>query len=469
MTRVALVFRTIGERTSELALQLAKENIRPEEVYVLENTRPFTETVRKMLAIDFRAEQIVAVDADSLIVENIRPWLESNREPYVDCYVFDRFRGRIHCGVHISRADVMRAMRDVAPPVDEEAYVLRPESRLRKLALNRLGHTKAFKSFRIFHDHFQYLRDVFAKYALRELRSRTAEQRRKLDSALARWDRSDVVEMRVAAAAVRWAQRELPEGTSPAVLSRAIARLPEIGAEQIPLLGLEERGPLTREEVQREVAELDRVFPRWDHRFRVFGVGLSRTGTRSLTAALHVLGVDTIHYPIDEDTFRALASGALDFRVLDAFDGITDITVAPYYAELERRYPDAKFILTLRDEDAWLRSCETHWTGRDAFAPPDTPASETHMHVRRFLRAAVYGTYDFEPERFRRVYRKHRDDVRRYFADKPGKLLELDVAGGDGWEVLSPFLGRPIPEQPFPHKGGMLSARSAAEIDDPDD
>jgi hypothetical protein len=469
MTSVALVFRTIGERTSDLALELAKENIQPEEVYVLSNTRPFTETVRKMVEIDFGTEQIVAVDADSLIVENIRPWLELNREPYVDCYVFDRFRGRVHCGVHISRADVMRTMREIEPPVDEEAYVLRPESRLRKLALNKLGHGKCFKSFRILHDHFQYLRDVWAKYALRELRSRTPEQRRKLDAALARWEHSDVPEMQVALGAVRWAQRVLPEGTPPRKLSAAIARLPEIGAEELPKLGFQERGPLTRDEVMAYVGELNRTFPRWDRRFRVFGLGLSRTGTRSLTSALHVLGIDTVHYPIDEDSFRAMASGKLDFALLQGFDGLTDITVSPYYAQLDRMYPDAKFILTVRDEEAWLRSCYNHWSGRDAFAAPDTPASEIHMKVRRFLRAAVYGTYDFEPERFRYVYRKHVDDVRRYFADKPGRLLELDIAAGEGWEKLSPFLGRPIPDQPFPHKGGVLTARLAAEIDDPDD
>ena len=32
MKKVALVFRTIGERTSELALELAKENLQPDEV-----------------------------------------------------------------------------------------------------------------------------------------------------------------------------------------------------------------------------------------------------------------------------------------------------------------------------------------------------------------------------------------------------------------------------------------------------
>lgn len=469
MTSVALVFRTIGERTSDLALELAKENIQPEEVYVLEDERPFTEAVRKMVEIDFGTEQVVAVDADSLILQDLRPWLEKNREPYVDCYVFDRFRGRVHCGVHVTRVDVMRAMRDVEPPVDDEAYVLRPESRLRKLAMNRLGHQKCFKSFRIFHDHGQYLRDVWAKYALRELRSRTPEQRRKLDAALAAWARSDDVEMRVAAEAVRWAQRELPAGTAPAALSDAIAMLPDIGALELEKLGVAERGPLTHDEVRRLQDEYEQRFPRWNHPFRVFGIGLSRTGTRSLTAALHVLGIDTVHYPIDDDTLRALSSGRLDFGILEAFDGITDITVVPYYADLARRYPDAKFVLTVRDEEPWLRSCKNHWTGREAFAEATTPAAKTHMEIRRFLRAAVYGAYDFEPERFRRVHRKHVEDVRRFFADEPARLLELDIAGGEGWEKLAPFLGRPIPEQPFPHKGGALTARLLAEVGDPDD
>lgn len=468
MTTVALVFRTIGERTSDLALELAKEHIQPDETYILANHRPFTETVRRMLEIDYRVDQVVTVDADSLIVENMRPWLEKNREPYIDCYVFDRFRGRIHCGVHVTRADVIRAMSDVEPPVDEEAYVLRPESRLRKIALNRLGHQKAFKSFRIFHDHLQYLRDVWAKYALRELRSRTPEQRRKLDAALARWDASEELELKVAAEAVRWAQRELPPGTSPARLSKAIASLPELGAVELARMGIPERGPLVREELDELIERYERSFPPREARFRVFGVGLSRTGTRSLTAALHVLGIDTIHYPIDDDTFRALASGRLDFGVLDTFDGITDITVAPYYAELSRRYPDARFILTVRDEEAWLRSCARHWEGRDAFAEANSAAGETHMRIRRFLRAAVYGAYDFEPERFRQVYRQHVAAVRRHFANEPGRLLELDIAGGEGWEKLAPFLGRPIPDQPFPHKGGALSAR-AASVADPDD
>lgn len=463
MTTVALVFRTIGERTSDVALELAKEHIRPDEVHVLAGIRPFAETVRRMLEIDFRSDQIVTVDADSLIVEDLRPWLEKNSQPYVDCYVFDRFRGRVHCGVHVTRADVMRAMREVTPPVDDAAYVLRPESRVRKLALQKLGHTKCFKSFHILHDHLQYLRDVWAKYALRELRSRTPDGRRRLELALAQWEGDAALDVRVAAAAVRWARRELPDDTDPVGLARAIESLPDIAVRELARLGIPERGPMTRDELAELRAAHELEHPRERSRTRVFGIGLSRTGTRSLTAALHVLGIDTIHYPTGEDTLRALTSGKLDFGVLEVFDGITDITVAPYYVELAERYPDAKFILTTRDEESWLRSCERHWRGRDAFARGATPAAETHMHLRRFLRAAVYGAYDFEPERFRRVYRRHVEDVRRAFANEPGRLLELDIVGGEGWEKLAPFLGRPIPRQPFPHKGASTPADDADE------
>lgn len=35
-------------------------------------------------------------------------------------------------------------------------------------------------------------------------------------------------------------------------------------------------------------------------KFKVFGIGLSRTGTTSLGTALNQLGIKTIHYPHDE-------------------------------------------------------------------------------------------------------------------------------------------------------------------------
>lgn len=195
-------------------------------------------------------------------------------------------------------------------------------------------------------------------------------------------------------------------------------------------------------------------------RSKVFGLGLSRTGTRSLTAALHVLGFDTVHYPIDKATLDTLTRGDAKFPLLDHFDGITDITTIPYLAELDELHPGAKFVLTVRDLPGWLKSCSNHWTGRSAFEPATDPEHGVHMEIRRFLRAAVYGCYDFHAERFARVYADHVDRVKRYFASRPNDLLVLDIVAGDGFDKLAPFLGVPLPEQQsFPHKGKKLSER----------
>jgi len=49
--------------------------------------------------------------------------------------------------------------------------------------------------------------------------------------------------------------------------------------------------------------------------------------------------------------------------------------------------------------------------------------------------------------------------VMDYFKDRPDDLLIIDICSGEGFEKLAPFLGRPLPAQPFPHKGNILSKR----------
>ncbi len=448
MKRVDLVFRTVGERTSDLALELAVQHVRPNRVHVIRDVRPFRETVRRQLEIQHDADSVVYVDADCLICEDLRPFLEWNERPYVDCYVHDRFRGRIHCGVHITRIDLVRAMQEVVPPDSDLAYVLRPESRLRNLALRGLGENKSFRGFRILHDHYQWYRSIWEKYALRELRSRTDTQRARLHGAMAHWgDEPDFV---IARAAIRHAEAHVPAGADPEVVDRYIGRLQELADAEVPKLSLPPQGPLRRGDV---VPPEERSLP------RVFGLGLSRTGTRSLTAALHCLGWDTVHYPTDVQSLRDLERGDGRFALLEHYDGLTDITASPYYAQLDANYPGSKFVLTVRDEDAWIRSARNHWAGRPAHN--DSTKDEVHLRVRRLLRAATYGCYEFQEQRFRWVYRQHLEAVKRYFAGRPEDLLLYPLCEGAGWEPLCEFLGVPCPSEPFPHKGRKVSARAA--------
>ena len=49
-------------------------------------------------------------------------------------------------------------------------------------------------------------------------------------------------------------------------------------------------------------------------------------------------------------------------------------------------------------------------------------------------------------------------EVRRYFSNRPDDLLELNIAGGQGWEALCPFLGLAAPDQPFPRLNAGVAA-----------
>ena len=106
---------------------------------------------------------------------------------------------------------------------------------------------------------------------------------------------------------------------------------------------------------------------------------------------------------------------------------------------LDRRYPGALFILTVREEESWLESCRGHWGRR---IPTDENA---------WNRSNVYGTAEYDEAIFRRVYQEHHQRIREYFASRPWKLVEMDIIAGEGYEKLCPALGLPVLAEPFPH------------------
>lgn len=184
-----------------------------------------------------------------------------------------------------------------------------------------------------------------------------------------------------------------------------------------------------------------------DPKTKVFGIGLSKTGTSSLDGALNDLGISSIHYPHDPATYRELTHGIYQLSVLERYQGVTDIPVAPFYPQLDAAYPDAKFILTVRDPDKWYRSVEAHWSFMREWSARDE-------HFRRFseyITACVYGAHECQQDRFLHVYHEHEAAVRRYFEGREDDLLVIDVCAGEGYEKLCPFLGLTIPTRDFPH------------------
>ena len=168
---------------------------------------------------------------------------------------------------------------------------------------------------------------------------------------------------------------------------------------------------------------------------RVFGIGLNRTGTTSLDAALWRLGWRSAHTPPAERMARG------DFGLFstdaDAYNAGTDVSVAACYREVDEACPGSKFVLTVRDAEDWLRSVVSHfatlpkWSGEGDW---------------KTIRERVYSSPWPTPEQFLEGYRAHLIGVAQHFRERPDDLLVMNISAGEGWEKLCPFLGMPVPD-----------------------
>jgi hypothetical protein len=180
---------------------------------------------------------------------------------------------------------------------------------------------------------------------------------------------------------------------------------------------------------------------------KVFGIGLSRTGTRTLNIALSILGYKSVHYPSDSETFTRLMVGNFDIPQISCRDAVTDVQVARYFKQFDKQYPGSKFVLTVRDKVGWLISTRKH------FSKPYISGKHVQAHYQKYLlRMAMFGTVGWNEELFSDAYDEHVVAVERYFKGREQDLLVMDICAGEGWNVLCPFLGKPIPEEKFPYK-----------------
>jgi hypothetical protein len=192
-------------------------------------------------------------------------------------------------------------------------------------------------------------------------------------------------------------------------------------------------------------------------RAKLFGIGLSRTGTTSLTTALRCVGYRAIHFPKDDMTraeitnFLRVGKGPLRLSLLNQVHAITDTPVCCTYRALDEFYPGSKFILTVRERQSWLASCRSRWE-RLPISPAAVPGEAPMMQYIRLTRKHLYGTTDFDESLFSASYNRHVDAVLDYFNTKQQRLLVMDICGGDGWNLLCPFLGVAQPRVAFPHE-----------------
>jgi hypothetical protein len=166
---------------------------------------------------------------------------------------------------------------------------------------------------------------------------------------------------------------------------------------------------------------------------KIFGIGLGKTGTTSLTKALEILGYSAIH-------------GINIYELYGNASASTDNSTSVRYKELDILFPGSKFILTTRDLSEWLSSFEEH---SNKLVIDSLEAYERFEYS--WIRIKLFGKVEFDKELFAQGYTRHYHDVHEYFRNRQQDILVLNICGGEGWPKLCAFLNKPIPSVIFPN------------------
>jgi hypothetical protein len=186
---------------------------------------------------------------------------------------------------------------------------------------------------------------------------------------------------------------------------------------------------------------------------KVFCIGLSKTGTTSLSAALGLLGYSSAHWD------NKVTGAILSERDFFLFDALSDISISYHFEYLFHAYPNAKFIYTQRPVEEWKQSFLKHFRRfqyGDTFDEMRTNAhnifQSSGISGRILYAKALYFVHE-TPEA---AYQAYDLRVKSFFAQHKSRCLDFNLFNGNAWTSLCDFLNCPIPDKPFPHKNKNL-------------
>ena len=201
---------------------------------------------------------------------------------------------------------------------------------------------------------------------------------------------------------------------------------------------------------------------------KIIGVGFGRTGTLSLKTALQELGFGPCYHM--EDMFRneddvdswlkALKGDKVDWQQLFSdYQSSVDFPGCVYFEQLATAFPDAQFILTVRDPEKWYESAyRTIFTARPRvssilkvlvslpFSKKARKIFRCALHNKGLLFDGVFKCGVKNRDEVMEVFNHHNKAVKAAIPEE--KLLIYEVK--EGWGPLCEFLGVPVPETEFP-------------------
>lgn len=207
---------------------------------------------------------------------------------------------------------------------------------------------------------------------------------------------------------------------------------------------------------------------------KIIGAGFGRTATNSLKIALEQLGYNPCHHMhevrADNDQikwFNQAADGnSMDWDIVfEQFEAAVDWPASAYYMELAEHYPEAKVILSMRDADKWYDS-----TRETIYALSTSIPSWLLVLIPRLRRLSkmvnktvwngVFAGQFESRERSIGIYNEHIEQVKQVIA--PQRLLLHEAK--DGWKPLCEFLGKPIPQTPYPRVNESAEIKNSIKI-----
>ena len=175
---------------------------------------------------------------------------------------------------------------------------------------------------------------------------------------------------------------------------------------------------------------------------KIFGIGWAKTGTSSLGECFKILEYN--HQGQDLQLVKYIKNNKLQriMEIAEKKESFEDWPWIILYRELDTNFQDSRFILTIRETDRWIRSYKN-------MLERQGEASDELNEMRQILYGLPFP--DVTASQLANRYDRHNREVKDYFRDRLEDLLIVDWEKGDGWVELCEFLGREVPDVPFPH------------------
>ena len=189
---------------------------------------------------------------------------------------------------------------------------------------------------------------------------------------------------------------------------------------------------------------------------KIFCIGLGKTGTTSLENLLSMFGFSLGNQAVGEVLSHDWLINQNPERIIRFCHTADAFQDAPFgypglYKELDKAFPNSKFILTVRDTpEKWFESLirfHTKLFSSDPSRPPNEDdlnnASyrykgymlETHILLYGYPKTPLYDESTYKDH-----YVRNNNEKRSYFKDRPNDFLELNLAISEDFQRLCEFL-----------------------------